>query len=80
MNIETQVKVIIAEYLGHAADTLSDDAELEADLGGDSLDTIEIVMACEDRFQITIEESDSERVKTVRDLVALVSRMKGPVA
>ena len=80
MNIETKVKEIVAAHLGHDVAAITVESKIEGDLGADSLDVIEIIMACEDHFQISIEEYLDDGASTVADLVKLVSRLTGALA
>ena len=68
-NIEQRVKKIVAEQLGvNEADIKIESAFVE-DLGADSLDTVELVMALEEEFEIEIPDEDAEKMTTVRDAV-----------
>ena len=68
-NIETQVKEIIVEQLGVDPEKLTDDAKFIEDLGADSLDTVELVMAFEEKFSVEVPDEDAEKLKSVEDVV-----------
>lgn len=68
--MEEQVKAIVAEKLGVNADQVKDDSSFVDDLGADSLDTVELVMAFEEKFNIEIPDEDAEKMKTVKDAIA----------
>jgi acyl carrier protein len=71
-NIEQRVKKIVAEQLGvNEADIKSESAFVE-DLGADSLDTVELVMALEDEFECEIPDEEAEKIRTVQQAVAYV--------
>jgi acyl carrier protein len=67
--LEGKVQQILVEQLGVDEREVKPDASLGLDLGADSLDRVEIVMACEEEFGIEIPDADAEPVKTVGDLV-----------
>jgi acyl carrier protein len=69
MAIEEKVKQIVAEQLGVDEDQVTEDASFMDDLGADSLDTVELVMALEEEFDIEIPDEDAEKIQTVRDAV-----------
>ena len=76
--LETRVKEIIAEELGVEKEKLSNDASFMEDLGADSLDTVELVMAFEKEFDIDIPDEEAEKLRTVGDaLNYLHARMGG---
>ena len=58
---------IIAKQLGVEEDNVTPDASFMEDLGADSLDTVELVMALEEEFDIEIPDSDAEKIQTVQD-------------
>ena len=69
---EARVKDIIVEELGVEEDKVTSEASFVDDLGADSLDTVELVMALEEEFGIDIPEEDAESMRTVGDAVAYV--------
>jgi len=66
-DIEEKVKDIIVEELGVERDKLTPEASFMEDLGADSLDTVELVMAFEKEFDIDIPDEDAEKMRTVGD-------------
>ncbi|MCY4404036.1 MAG: acyl carrier protein [Candidatus Poribacteria bacterium] len=64
---EKRLIEIIANQLGIAADNVTPDASFMEDLGADSLDTVELVMALEEEFDLEIPDSDAEKIQTVQD-------------
>ena len=64
-----RVKKIVAEHLGVEETKVTDNANFIDDLGADSLDTVELVMALEEEFDIEIPDADAEKVVTVGDVV-----------
>ena len=66
---EERIKEIIVEQLGVDAAQITIDASFIDDLGADSLDTVELVMAFEEEFEIEIPDEDAEKIKTVRDAI-----------
>ena len=67
-----KVKGIIVEQLGVAENAVTMEASFIDDLGADSLDIVELVMALEEEFDIEIPDSDAEKVVTVGDVVAYI--------
>jgi acyl carrier protein len=63
--VDERVKKIIAEQLGVEADEVTPEASFVEDLGADSLDTVELVMALEEEFSIEIPDEDAEKILTV---------------
>jgi len=66
-NVEEKVKDIIVEELGVEREKLTSDASFMEDLGADSLDTVELVMAFEKEFDIDIPDEEAEKLRTVGD-------------
>ena len=74
MSIDKKIKQIIAEQLGLNEDEISDSASLLDDLGADSLDIVELVMAMEEEFEMEIPDEDAEKIVTVKDVLDYVKR------
>ena len=71
-SIEERVKKIIVEQLGVADDQVTADASFVDDLGADSLDTVELVMALEEEFDVEIPDDQAESITTVKEAVGFV--------
>ena len=69
-NVDEKVKDIIVEELGVEREKLTNEASFMDDLGADSLDTVELVMAFEKEFEIDIPDEDAEKMRTVGDALA----------
>ena len=69
MSHEDKVKQIIMEQLGVGADQVTPEASFIDDLGADSLDTVELVMALEEEFNIEIPDEEAEKIATVKDAI-----------
>jgi len=69
MDIAAKVKEIIVEQLGVDAEEVTIGASFVEDLGADSLDTVELVMAFEEEFDLEIPDEDAEKIATVKDAV-----------
>lgn len=67
-----KVKSIITEQLGVDESEVTPEADFVDDLGADSLDTVELVMALEEEFGIEISDEDSEKIKTVGDVIKYI--------
>ena len=68
-NIDERVKDLVVEQLGVSQDQVSTQASFIDDLGADSLDTVELVMAFEEEFGIDIPDEDAEKMVTVNDAI-----------
>lgn len=71
---EARVKEIIVEELGVEADKVTSEASFVDDLGADSLDTVELVMAFEEEFGIDIPDEDAEQMRTVGDAISYIEQ------
>jgi len=70
MDIKAQVKEIIVDQLGVNEEQVKTEASFIEDLGADSLDTVELVMAFEEKFDIEIPDEDAEKLATVGDAIS----------
>jgi acyl carrier protein len=68
-SVEDQVRGIIAEQLGLKAEDIKNDASFVDDLGADSLDTVELVMALEEEFETEIPDEEAEKITTVQHAI-----------
>lgn len=75
-NIEQRVIKIVAERLKKDESSIKLESSFNEDLGADSLDLVEFVMALEDEFEITIEDQDQEKIKTVQQAIDYVKANK----
>ena len=64
-----KVKAVIVEQLGVDEDQVTLDASFADDLGADSLDTVELIMAFEEAFDVEIPDEDAQKIKTVKDVI-----------
>lgn len=71
--IEEKVKEIIAKQLGVEQSTITPEVSFIEDLGADSLDTVELVMAFEEEFNIEIPDEDAEKISKVKDAIAYIN-------
>ena len=76
-SIEEQVKSIVAEQLGVKEDEVTNDASFVDDLGADSLDTVELVMAFEEEFGAEIPDEDAEKITTVKEAIDYINKHLG---
>ncbi len=70
MGVEDRIKGIIVEQLGIATEEVSMEASFIDDLGADSLDIVELVMAMEEEFDIEIPDEEAEKIQTIGDAVS----------
>jgi acyl carrier protein len=74
--IETKVKNIIADQLGVGEDEIKPESSFIEDLGADSLDIVELVMAMEEEFEVEIPDEEAENIKTVGDAINYITTHK----
>jgi acyl carrier protein len=74
MSVEERVKSIIVEQLGVDAEEVNPDASFVEDLGADSLDTVELIMAFEEEFGVEISDDEAEKIRKVRDAVDYIAK------
>lgn len=67
-----KIRDMIAEKLGKSPESITPESEITKDLGADSLDQIDLMLALEDNFGITVSDEDSEKIVTVQDIVNLI--------
>lgn len=72
--VEEKVKQIIVEQLGVDEGEVTPNASFVDDLGADSLDTVELVMAFEEAFDIEIPDEDAEKIRTVKDAIDYIDK------
>jgi len=77
MDTLEKVKKIIVEQLGVDADEVTAEASFVDDLGADSLDTVELVMAFEEEFDLEIPDEDAEKIAKVQDAVTYIDQNSG---
>jgi acyl carrier protein len=75
-SIEERVKDIIVDQLGVNADQVNPEAKFVEDLGADSLDTVELVMAFEEEFEIEVPDEEAEKLTSVGDVVTYITSQK----
>jgi acyl carrier protein len=75
-SVREKVKQIIVEQLGVDEAEVTDTASFVDDLGADSLDTVELVMAFEEAFSIEIPDEEAEKISTVKDAVEYIEKKK----
>lgn len=64
-----KIKGIVVDQLGVDEDQVTEDASFVDDLGADSLDTVELIMAFEEEFDVEIPDEDAQKIKTVKDVI-----------
>ena len=73
MSIEERVRKIVCEQLGKSDEEVSNDSSFVDDLGDDSLDTVELVMALEEEFDLEIADEEAEQISTVQEAVNYIN-------
>lgn len=76
-DVETRVKKIIAEQLNADEDAIKPTSSFIDDLGADSLDTVQLIMAFEEEFNIEIPDEESVKIKTVQDAIDFIQNNAG---
>jgi acyl carrier protein len=76
-NIEARVKKIIIDQLGVKEEQVTNEASFVEDLGADSLDTVELVMALEEEFELEIPDEDAEKITTVQQAIDYIVSHSG---
>ena len=77
MGLEDRVSAIVVEQLGVSKEELAPEASFIDDLGADSLDIVELVMAMEEEFDIEIPDDDAEKIQTIGDAFAYIKEKVG---
>ncbi|MCD6172326.1 MAG: acyl carrier protein [Sulfurimonas sp.] len=72
MALIDDIKEVVVEQLSVSVDEVKDDAKFVEDLGADSLDVVELVMALEEKFDIEIPDDEAEKIQTLNDVVAYI--------
>ena len=72
-----RVKKIVVEHLGVESDKVTEEASFIDDLGADSLDIVELVMAFEEEFGVEIPDDAAEKITTVKDAISYIDNNKG---
>lgn len=76
MSLDQRVKEIIVEQLGVEEDEVTPKASFVDDLGADSLDTVELIMAFEEEFDVEIPDEEAEKIVTVKDAIDYVKQQQ----
>ncbi len=75
-DVESKVKEIVCEQLGVSEDEVAPNASFIEDLGADSLDIVELVMALEEEYDLEISDEEAEKIRTVGDVVGYIESHK----
>jgi acyl carrier protein len=78
MSIEARVRSIIADQLGITEEEIQPEKKFIEDLGADSLDIVELIMAMEEEFQTEIPDEEAEKIRTVGDAIEYVKAHSSP--
>ena len=73
MSVEKRIKEIVVEQLGVEESQVTNEASFMDDLGADSLDTVELVMALEEEFDLEISDENAEKIQTVQDAIDYIT-------
>ena len=76
-SIADRVKDIIVDQLGVSAEQVTPEAKFVEDLGADSLDTVELVMAFEEEFDIEVPDDEAEKLQSVGDVITYINSQQG---
>jgi len=76
MALLDDIKEVVVEQLSVSADEVKEDSKFVEDLGADSLDVVELVMALEEKFDIEIPDDEAEKIQTVKDVVDYIESHK----
>ncbi len=75
--MEERIKEIIADQLGIDVNQIKPESKFVEDLGADSLDVVELIMAFEEEFDVEIPDEDAEKIQTVADVINYIKEKKG---
>ena len=73
MSVEDRVKKIVSDQLGKSVDEIQSDSSFVDDLGADSLDTVELVMALEEEFETEIPDEEAEKITSVQEAIDYIN-------
>ena len=77
MSVNERVKSLVAEQLGISIDEINNESSFIDDLGADSLDTVELVMALEEEFDVEISDEQAENISTVQSAIDYINNNSG---